>query len=766
MYHFIGIGGIGMSSLAKILLLKKKEVKGSDAHQSSILETLQKKGAKIFLGHKKENVQEGDVVIYSSAISHENEELLFAKEKKLKIMHRSDLLNEMIQGHVSLAICGTHGKTTTTSLLTEVLIDANLKPSYSIGGILNTTLTNADVGEGKHFVFEADESDGSFLKYFPSYAILTNVEEDHLDHWNSLENLKKGFSQFASQVKENFFWCNEDRVLKEMNLKGVSYGFTSDAMIYASNVKEKGFSSTFDVNYQKKVYRDVTINLAGKHNVLNALAVFGLALSLNVKEESIRYSLASFKGVKRRMEKIGECSKTLFLDDYAHHPSEIKAVLSALRSSVKEKRIVAVFQPHRLTRTRDLFDEFAKSFELADVAFITDIYSANENPIENIHSKNLVKKVKNTKCFYIAKEDFLKVKNFIHPHDVVVFLGAGDITKLSRDVFNAYHKKPYKFKVGLIFGGKSLEHEQSVLSAKNICKNLDKSIYDVQLFGINKEGKWQICNHNFHFSKDHKDFFSLEIFKKLKECDICLPIVHGPYGEDGMVQGFLDILNIAYTGPSYATYVSGVDKAWVKYIALYNGINVVKFIDIPKTLWQEKKKEFLAKIEELQCPFFIKAVHGGIGGIEQVREKKDVDLVIEKLFSIDDHLIVEEGILGQKVHLSLIKEDKEVKANVKLIKEDGRKKQEIFPEKLEEIKKVAVKLYKLLGCSDLVEMQFLIDDGKYYFDEMSPIPEFTNECFYHDMWEKSEIKIDFSDLLDRLIVLALSHRRKKEHKVE
>ncbi len=440
MYHFIGIGGIGMSSLAKILLMKKNKVKGSDSSQSDILDTLKKKGAKIFVGHSKENISEKDIVVYSSAISKENEELCFAREKKLKIIHRSDLLNELIQGYSSIAVCGTHGKTTTTSLTAQLLLDANLSPTYSIGGILKATNTNAELGEGKYFVFEADESDGSFLKYKPNFAIMTNVEADHLDYWKSLENIKRGFLDFASNVKEKLFWCKDDKVLNELGPKGISYGFSKDAMLMASNLRTKGFFSIFDVAYRGKVYKDVTVNLAGRHMVLNALAVFGLSLELKIKEEAARYSLACFSGVKRRLDKIGECGNKLFFDDYAHHPSEIKAVLGGLRNAERDKKILAVFQPHRFTRTMDLLEEFALSFEMADCVLITDIYSAGEKP-NGILARNLVEKIKNTNCSYIAKEDFLEIQSLIDPFDIVIFLGAGDITKLGREFFLRYQKK-------------------------------------------------------------------------------------------------------------------------------------------------------------------------------------------------------------------------------------------------------------------------------------------------------------------------------------
>ena len=578
-YHFIGIGGIGMSSLAKLLLLKNKKVKGSDINVSEMTEDLKKRGAKIYEGHKKENIDSDDIIIYSTAIAEENEELSFARQKKLKVFHRSELLKNFIEKKFSILISGTHGKTTTSSLLTEVLLDAEVDPSYALGGILKLTNTNADLGESKFFIIEVDESDGSFLNYEGDIAIITNIEKEHLNYWKNLKNLKKGFSSFIDKIKrkKDLIWCKEDPILNEISPMGISYGFSKDAKIYADNIREENFSTLFDIHFDDKTYSDIRLNLLGKHNVLNALAVFGLARCLNISKRNIFKTFATFNGVKRRLDKIGEKNKAIFFDDYGHHPSEIKATLNALRDSVKEKRIICVFQPHRYSRTKELFDEFCHSFDYVDHLIITDIYSAGEKNTEIISSKKLIETIEK-KSFYVEKTKLKQeLLNIIKPHDVVIFFGAGDITKIGREIFSEYKNNPSKLKLSLLFGGKSSEHEVSQLSAKNIYNNLDPSIYDITPFYISKEGLWSKADANLKPIDDQKEVFSKEIFEILNKSDVCFPIFHGPCGEDGMIQGFLDTLEIPYVGPSYAACSCSMNKAWVKYIAKENDINTAKF---------------------------------------------------------------------------------------------------------------------------------------------------------------------------------------------
>lgn len=781
-YHFIGIGGIGMSSLAKILLEQKKKVKGSDIKSSDLITELKKGGAKVFPSHKKENISDEDIIIYNSDIPENNVELSHAKEKKLKVMHRSELLKTLISPYFSLLVAGTHGKTTTTSLLSQVLCDASLDPSYSIGGILKSAGSNAHLGKGRYFVAEADESDGSFLNYFGDGGIVLNIEKEHLKYWKSLDNLKMGFYKFIQNIKNPDFlvWCKEDPILQEMNFKSESFGLSDDADIYASNISQEGFRMVFDINYKNKIYKKVSLNLVGRHNVLNALSVFLLAKKIGVEEEIIFHSFAKFSGVKRRMDKIAEVGRVLFLEDYGHHPTEIKVTLSALRLAVKERRMITVFQPHRYSRTKCLLDEFANSFDSSDEIIITDIYSANEPEEEKISEKLLVEKIRerNKRCRYVEKKELKKeMINLSRPFDVVIFLGAGDISSIGKNIAMEYTKKSKKLKLALLFGGKSVEHEISKLSAKSISKNLDFSVYDIDSFYVDLEGKWHEADKNLNpiFSKEKN--FSTQIIKKILKADICFPIFHGTNGEDGMIQGFLDTLNVAYTGCSYPACSCSMNKAWVKYIAKENGIMTADFIEITKNLYEMEKKRYLDEIlQKFSLPFFIKPSHlGSSVGVKKISSFKDVEEEIEKVFQLDDSLIVEKAIIGQEIEVAVLGNTFVEAAIPGEILTGGlfydfEKKYgkngfqtcvpaNISVDALEMFKECAIKIYKLVGCQGFARIDFFYQEGMIYLNEINPIPGFTEISLYPKMWEKSFIS--FKDLLDRIVILGLHKKMLK-----
>lgn len=434
-YHFIGIGGIGMSALARILLEQGKLVQGSDSASTKITKELEKLGAKIYLGHAKDQLPSSAVVVYSTDIKEENPEYAAAKEGKLPLLHRSEMLAELMRSYQPLLVTGTHGKTTTTSLLAHTIKSLGWDPAFAIGGILKKEGANSGSGLGKYFIAEADESDGSFLAY-PSFgAIITNIDLDHLSHWKSEEALIAGFKEFASKVacKDHLFWYKEDVRLSKLQLPGVSYGFSLDADVRIIEFAQKGFSTCFSFVWKGVHYKEVEVPLIGQHNALNATAVFALALSLGGIESEIRRALKSFQGVGRRADKIGEKRSIAFFDDYGHHPTEIKTTLAAFKQSHPENRLVTVFQPHRYTRTRDCLEEFADAFTDADIVVLTDIYSAGEEPLEGVDGEAVYYKVLNRKkegVYYLRKDALVEfLTGFLQEKDVVVTMGAGDITK-------------------------------------------------------------------------------------------------------------------------------------------------------------------------------------------------------------------------------------------------------------------------------------------------------------------------------------------------
>lgn len=439
-YHFIGIGGIGMSGLAKMLLEQKQRVSGSDIASSVLTDALIRAGATIHVGHAKEHVPDGATVIYSSDISQDNPELVAAIDKKCPLLHRSDLLVTLMQNHSVIAIAGTHGKTTTTALLTHVLHAAGLDPSFAVGGQMQGTQSNAAFGKGPYFVAEADESDGSFLKYSYEYAIVTNVDTDHLAHFGNWEALVEAFRKFMHPQKppKMLFTCADDVTLEALGIPGISYGFSDKARLRITNFSQTSFQIQYDVVFDGKIYKEVQVSLTGRHNALNSLAVFGLVLSLGVSEEACRAALKTFSGVKRRLEKKGEKDGVLFFDDYAHHPTEIATTLQALRQALPGRRLIVAFQPHRYSRMRFLLKNFAATFDDADLVVITDLYTAKETPVPQVTSEAIYEEIKRhypTKTIFVPRIDLvegLKVK--LCPGDVLVTMGAGDITKVGPEL--------------------------------------------------------------------------------------------------------------------------------------------------------------------------------------------------------------------------------------------------------------------------------------------------------------------------------------------
>lgn len=434
-YHFIGIGGIGMSALARILLQKGVSVQGSDHSSSKITKQLESLGAKIFVGQGKDQVSEFCTVVYSTDIKQENPEYLQAKELGLTLLHRSELLARLMRSSLPLLVTGTHGKTTTTSLLAHVLFCLGWDPSFAIGGILKNISANSQLGKGKYFIAEADESDGSFLAYPCFGAIITNIDLDHLNHWKSEEALIEGFKEFAKQVssKDHLLWCRDDERLSYLNLLGISYGFTVGSDVRIIAFAQQGLISLFSLEWRGVQYKDIEIPLIGQHNALNAAAVFALSLKLGADEKEVRQALRSFQGVGRRADKLGDWRGIAFYDDYGHHPTEIKATLAAFKQSHPENRLVTVFQPHRYSRTKDCMEEFADAFSDADIVVLTDLYSAGEPPIDGVDGEAVFSQVSDRKregVYYFRKDALVEfLSGFLQAKDVVVTMGAGDITK-------------------------------------------------------------------------------------------------------------------------------------------------------------------------------------------------------------------------------------------------------------------------------------------------------------------------------------------------
>jgi len=442
--HFVGIGGAGMSALAKILVEKGYNVSGSDVKESVMTDVLQDLGAKVFIGQRAENVQDTEAIVVSSAIREENPEVVEAKRLGLKRLHRSDVNAFLINNSKGIAVAGAHGKTTTTSMLGVSLDYEGVSPSIIIGGEVDYLGSNAKLGKSDYLVSEADESDGTFLKYYPYIGIVTNVENDHMDHYGTMENIIKAFTQFLNQIREDGWgvvcFDNENirNIVKNVNRKIVSYAIDHEADYVAANIKADASGTSFDVMHNGDNLGTVKLNVPGRHNVLNAMACVVTGITLGQTVAQMAEGLTMFNGAKRRFQTKGKAQGVWVVDDYAHHPTEIATTLKAARQT-QPKRLVCAFQPHRYSRTQLLQKEYGSCFEGADLLVLTDVYSAGEDPIPGVDGELLVKEVAEQtgqKTVYIKdkKEIAAYLKSIAQEGDLIMTMGAGDIVKCGEEL--------------------------------------------------------------------------------------------------------------------------------------------------------------------------------------------------------------------------------------------------------------------------------------------------------------------------------------------
>ncbi len=449
--HFIGIGGYGMSALARVLLHLGYTISGSDLKQSEITEKLALQGAKIFYGHEEKNIGEAQLVVYSTAISPDNPEIMVAREKKLPLWHRSELLAHFLNARYGIAIAGAHGKTTTTSMVALVLTHGGLDPTAFIGGVLADFDGNSRLGDSHFLVAEACESDHSFLRYRPNITVVTNIEADHLEHYDGdFNKLLAAYKDFLGNIKPDgsaILFADDPHLLhmRPTLVAGiVTYGRREDANFRAANQEVVGWGTRFTVLHDNDRLGQITLKVPGEHNVDNALATVAVAMQIGVPFSRIKAGLEIFRGAKRRFQFLYQQDRVAVVDDYAHHPTEVEATLKAARYG-KPQRVVAVFQPHRYNRTQHFMDEFARSFESADKVFLHKIYSAGEKPIPGITSAELARRMRDygTAVTQIddARELTEAVLEEIRPGDLVLTMGAGDITEIGHTLAQRLREK-------------------------------------------------------------------------------------------------------------------------------------------------------------------------------------------------------------------------------------------------------------------------------------------------------------------------------------
>lgn len=445
--HFVGIGGSGMNGIAEVLINLGYKVSGSDLKQTEVTQRLASLGGKIFIGHKPEQVGNAHVVVTSSAVLPDNPEVVQAKRLKIPVIPRAEMLAELMRLKYAVTIAGTHGKTVTTSLVSMVLAEGGLDPTVVIGGRLKNIGSSAKMGKGEFIVAEADESDGSFLKLTPTIALLTNIDDDHLDYYKTLDNIKNTFVQFVNKVPfyGSIILCGEDENIKSIipriTRKYYTYGRGKNYDFYAENIVYEEMHTEFDLCFSGKNLGRLKLHFPGAHNVLNSLGAAAVGIELGVGFEKIRKAFLDFTGVSRRLEVKARKKDIVFIDDYGHHPTEIRVTLETIKSIWPERRLLVIFQPHRYTRTRDLAKKFGPSFNSVSRIWLTDIYSAGEKPIPGISSSLILESFpaekRETVTLISDREAIIKeVVKSLRPQDVFVTLGAGDVYKIGEEILN------------------------------------------------------------------------------------------------------------------------------------------------------------------------------------------------------------------------------------------------------------------------------------------------------------------------------------------
>ncbi len=443
--HFVGIGGAGMSGIAEVLMNLGYQVTGSDLSATETTNRLEKAGGKVFVGHDPSHIQGAQVVVVSSAVGPENCEIETARRLKIPVIPRAEMLAELMRLKYGIAVAGSHGKTTTTSMIASVLAMGGLDPTAVIGGKLNLFGSHAKLGQGDYLVAEADESDGTFLKLSPAMTVVTNIDREHLEYYHDLEEIKKVFLEFMNKVP--FYGCAiiclDEQPLQTMipllQKRHVSYGIKEMADIRAEIIEMREWRSSFEVAGFGKPLGMFSLKVPGIHNIQNALASIAVGLELEIEVSLIRKALQEFSGVDRRFHLLGERKGIMVVNDYGHHPTEIRATLAAAKQG-RNRRVVVLFQPHRFTRTRDLFEDFGQAFDQADLLFLTEIYGAGEKPIPGVSSESLFHRLKKTGHLEVEylprKEEWMKrILPKLKENDMVIILGAGDIWKAGQEIY-------------------------------------------------------------------------------------------------------------------------------------------------------------------------------------------------------------------------------------------------------------------------------------------------------------------------------------------
>jgi len=450
--HFVGIGGASMSGIAEVLINLGFKVSGSDANQTEVTDKLSKLGAKVLIGHAESNVEDVDVLVFSAAVKPSNPEIVTAQHRKIPVISRIEMLGELMRMKYNIAVAGTHGKTTTTGMVSYVLEYGGLDPTLIDGGIVRSLDTNIRLGSSEFMVVEADEAYGSIIKVYPTIAIVTNIDNDHLDYYGTMDEVKKAFLDFINRIPfyGTAILCldqeNIQELIPKVEKRFITYGVETKADFTTTDIRIDGDGISYKAVHLGKTLGNIQIKSPGIHNVTNSLAAVAVGLELDVSFKNIAKALKEFPGIHHRFEILGNVNNILVVDDYGHHPTEIKATLRAARDTYSKRRIIAIYQPHRYSRVQLLAEEFARCFYQADVLIMTDIYSAMEDPIDGVTGEmlaNITRDHGHKDMTYIPDKNDIPdhVINMVQSGDVIITLGAGDIWKIGKEIVKSLTRK-------------------------------------------------------------------------------------------------------------------------------------------------------------------------------------------------------------------------------------------------------------------------------------------------------------------------------------
>ena len=763
-FHFIGIGGAGMSALAKILIEGGREISGSDAKDSPTLDMLKSLGARIFVGHKAKNILDEagnpvEAIVCSSAIPADNPEVIAAGKFKIPKLHRSDINAYLLNSRKGIAVAGSHGKTTTTSMIGYVLYSAGVDPTIIIGGESTDLGTGAILGKSDWLVSEADESDGSFVTLKPKISVVTNIEDDHLDHYGTMDKIRAAFKIFIENLDRDdgvavLCFDNENLrdLAKKIDRKIISYAIDNDADFTAKNIRTTSKGINFDAFNRENYLGKVQLAIHGRHNVLNALATIATALKVGVTFDKIADGLKNFHGAKRRFQTKGRVRNILVVDDYAHHPTEIAATLKAARET-KPHKVICIFQPHRYSRTQLLLKEFGGAFKEADQLILTDVYSAGEEKISGVSGESILKEVLSTTnqaVSYIPKREDIAaaIKDQLSPGDLVITMGAGDIFKTGEELLEALKDWSGK-KIVVVCGGTSTEAEVSRRTGKAIYDALISKNYCAELLELNPQT----------FAATIRD----------KNCTIVFNALHGKYGEDGLIQGTLDMLKIPYTGSGVLAAALTMDKVATKRFLKSANLSTPKFAVYREV---DRSDDLAAEIEKnFGLPVVIKADSQGSSiGVSIVERAEDIDAAIDDAFSFGDEILVEEFIKGRELTVAVMgdEDDAEALPVIEITTTTGRYDYKSkytkglsthivpadLPDELTaEVQKLAVDTFKLCKCAGVARVDIMLsEDNVPYVIEVNSVPGMTETSLVPDAARAAGI--EFPELCEKILAFA------------